>query len=548
MLNFSFSFQVVILMVICPVRGLYMLEDRLDNAGTDFVLMFMHQKKAGLPLQLHLTTSQPVPVIVRIRTPQALSEEHIDLLVQVYNSNVTIVLLPETLRSSSESERTYKSLLVTSDDVIVLFATSLQHKSTDSTLVYPTDVLSNEYVAVSMLSDKPNPAFIGSTVGVVALEFGMVSIYLPDGITVLFDNITYTAKMHITLNKYEVFHLVTTDVTGIIIKANINLAAFSGHSFIKLGDPSGDHMEVMLPPIQSLGRQYMVAKKPSYQYTPEFIRVVSTSIATNINISDGVSTSAVVLEGKGSYYDFDLPSTGALLTANQSILVAQISRSRCIDGTNGDPSMSLAFSPEFLSSQYTFGVPATFDSNLDKYNLLIVVEAIYLEHVQFDGVYLDPHVSWNNVADSEFLTTEIEDITAGRHTLSSDQPWARLAGVVHGFGGGEHFQTAIGRYLGEPRGQINTTKEENVDVYRQSILSLRYKDYLPSEAPFYNTTSESLLMCFTLCLDYSACYLLATRPDTDDVIGQVICVLYTTVAASGHLQSEPGYTLYRRFA
>ncbi|XP_033748394.1 IgGFc-binding protein-like [Pecten maximus] len=535
-------------MVIYSAHGLYMLKDRLDNVGTDFVLMFMNQKKSGLPLQLFLTTPITAPVTVKIQTPEDLSLVQIDMTLKVYNNNTTNVVIPEILKSELKSEKTYKSILVTSDDVIVLFASNMQFKSTDSCVVYPTDTLSNEYIAVSRESDTPNPAFIGSNIGVVALEVGVVSFYLPTNISVLFDSSTYTGEMHITLNKYEVFHLVTTDVTGILIKANITVAAFSGHSFLKFGDTSGDHMEVMLPPLKSLGRQYMVVKKPSYQHTPELIRVVSTAELTNINISYNSSNYGVELQGMGAYYDFDLPITGALINSDKAILVAQISTSRCIDGVVGDSSMSLAFHPDYLSSEYIFGVPVKQGTNLHQYNLLIIAETKYIMNVLFDNIHLDPLASWVSISNSEFSVAEIEDITEGEHTLSSDGPEAKLAGIVHGIGNGEHFQAAIGRYLGVPRDQINTSKDDNTDRLRQTTSVQRFQDYLPSEPPFHNTTKGSPIMCLALCLEYSACYLLATKPYLGGATDSVICLLYTTVGASGRLRSEHGYTLYRRFA
>ena len=214
----------------------------------------------------------------------------------------------------------------------------------------------------------------------------------------------------------------TTDLTGTVIKADRQVAVYSGHngSCVPYNKFSADHLEEQLPPTSSWGRKYVAAHTRSSGKDPNVYRVVAARDSTRITFIPPVR-SAVTLK-KGQWVELtttqDFVAQGNGRFALVQFMVGQNystpggTNPNPGDGSPGDPSMALAVPVEQYRSSYAFLAPATYP---DSY--VNVIAASSSAVIQLDGKPLAAS-TFKAIGSTGFRVAKVK-IPGGAHRMQS---------------------------------------------------------------------------------------------------------------------------------
>ncbi len=160
----------------------------------------------------------------------------------------------------------------------------------------------------------------------------------------------------------------TTDLTGTVIKADKDVAVFSGHdcTFVPYTKWACDHLEEQIFPTRSWGKRYMASHTKSSGSDPNIYRVVAAD--NNIKIKFTPAVAGAVALNKGQWKEFttkqDFMAEGTGRFALVQYMVGQnYSNSSPGKGAPGDPAMALAVPVEQYRTSYRFLAPANYQQN-----------------------------------------------------------------------------------------------------------------------------------------------------------------------------------------
>jgi hypothetical protein len=159
------------------------------------------------------------------------------------------------------------------------------------------------------------------------------------------------------------------DLTGTLIKADKNVAVFSGHncSFTPYDKWACDHLEEQMFPTRSWGKHYLLAHTDSSGTDPNLYRIVSAEAGNEIFFNPAAVHAPVKLDA-GQWVEFvattDFEVTGSGRLAVAQFMVGQnYSNPDPGKGAPGDPSMSLAVPVEQFRLTYRFLAPESYEQN-----------------------------------------------------------------------------------------------------------------------------------------------------------------------------------------
>jgi len=156
------------------------------------------------------------------------------------------------------------------------------------------------------------------------------------------------------------------DLTGTVIKADKDIAVFSGHNcaFVPYDRWACDHLEEQLFPTRSLGKRYLLSHSASSENNPALYRVVSAESGNEITFTPSSVHAPVKLEA-GKWIEFasseDFEVVGTKRVAVAQFMVGQ-NYSEVTEPV-GDPSMALAVPAEQYRTSYRFLAPSTYEQN-----------------------------------------------------------------------------------------------------------------------------------------------------------------------------------------
>ena len=161
----------------------------------------------------------------------------------------------------------------------------------------------------------------------------------------------------------------SVDLTGTLIKADKNVAVFSGHNcaFVPSGKWACDHVEEQMFPLKAWGKHYLAGHTISSEPDPCAYRIVSAEGGNQITFTPAKVHAPVTLEaGKWveltSHDDFEVTGTGRFAVA-QFMVGQNYSNPNPGAGAPGDPSMALAVPVEQFRTNYRFLAPETYQQN-----------------------------------------------------------------------------------------------------------------------------------------------------------------------------------------
>ena len=353
-----------------------------DNQGREYLLMFLEHGDNSGDVSIYAISATGSDITATVQSPALTSASSFI----VGNTGNYLTFNRDVLMSGIG--QAYKGLLVTSPNDMVVFGQSRASSSCGAFVAYPTDTLGRRYYAMSwwpytQSGDRKSQIGVVSRFPNTVVQFRFVE---GRGVRVVYNGNTYTGGqvLQVTLNEFEAVQIQPdnyADLTGTLIEANQDIAAFSGSKLTdiesNLGD-NDDHIVEQLPKTDSFGKNFYVHAIPNSQRTSQ-VKVVASYPNTRVIIS---GQNEMILPKEGDFDSRTLnPNTNTVITADKPILVASFDESPS-DTHYGSPTMSIIPPQEQFRNVYQFNTPR--DAGYTAY-LMLVVEYNYRTGIVVDG-------------------------------------------------------------------------------------------------------------------------------------------------------------------
>ncbi|MDR0413860.1 MAG: gliding motility-associated C-terminal domain-containing protein [Prevotellaceae bacterium] len=299
------------------------VDPKQDNSGKDFRMGFMENSPSGKSsLQLYATTNYKGAKVQVLDGEGNVLRKDVFLaqnaVVQVYDSNEKS---PEELRREAGYSYAYqevgrKSLWVTSDSAVTLYAYNAQETTSELTNIMPAAALGDEYFTVSHGGvSRPEEEIL-----VVSVEDSTWVTITPSGRTYGRLNgtesreggLSYTVFLDSAGSTYlirgqqesEGFSL--EDLSGTHVKGSKPVAVFSGSRCALVGSgedcaTSCDHLFEQMLPLRAWGSEYalVTTSLPSNLY-----RIVASQDSTEVEVTDndGKVNTVELHQGESALY------------------------------------------------------------------------------------------------------------------------------------------------------------------------------------------------------------------------------------------------------
>jgi len=221
----------------------------------------------------------------------------------------------------------------------------------------------------------------------------------------------------------------SVDLTGTLITADKPVQVIGGHvcTNIPAGTVACDHLEETMPPLETVGYQYLVTA-PLISATntkAQFVRVIATAANTSIVYDPPQAGAPTTLTNPGDWFEHGPTAADFKITADQPVMVGQYMQGRAasVEDT-GDPALTLAVAVFQYRYSYLFHAPTNYDANY------VNITAPTGSTVTLDGATVS---GWTAIGASgyEIARVPLSNTGNGNHSVDSDHP----AGVsVYGYG------------------------------------------------------------------------------------------------------------------
>ncbi len=240
--------------------------------------------------------------------------------------------------------------------------------SNDASLLLSQRSLTNRYLVLTAPNWTPqNGVTLGGFIAVTAVqgETTSVTVTLPrnagvpgEGTTVRRDNLT----------PGDVFVLVggaPGDLSGALVEASGPVAVFAGHDCTNVPQSrfACDHLEEQVPPLETLGRDFVVAPLIDRPGNPSVVRVVSPFAGATLRF-DPPSVQPSIILGERQVLQFQT-AQAFRMSSSRPVLVAQLMTGQGTTAANrgGDPAMVYEVPSQQFRDRYDLLVPDTYTNN-----------------------------------------------------------------------------------------------------------------------------------------------------------------------------------------
>lgn len=392
-----------------------------DNKGRDFIFGFM-DNMPGAVLEVFITTDHNYEVTVNITTP-LLNPSYLKTLT-VKNKHVSKLSFNFFIQGVG-TELSNKGIHVQSDYEIAIYAVNKASGSTDAFIVFPVDVLGNQYYLITW---DQNAQFM-----IIATDDNTVVTITPGrgGASIIFNSQVYKPgiSLIITLNKYQTFHAFggeMSDYSGTHIKSSKPIAVLSGNKCSQVGPGFCDHLASQMTPVDTFGNMFVTINMPSCNRPVNF-KLVASENNTQVNIS---GRSPINLANSGDVYAFSTSSLAQTVVSTDNPTVLAFFAEGGCDLRIGDPAMILLPPIQQFASDYTF---ATVDFLSKPFNSSLT---IVISDQEISGLFLDGHnvssADWRPVIGSKTLRITNIMIKDGSHTIYHINPTVIFLAVSTG--------------------------------------------------------------------------------------------------------------------
>ncbi len=230
------------------------------------------------------------------------------------------------------------------------------------------------------------------------------------------------------------------DLTGTRIAADRAISVFGGHTcaYLPYYAQACDHIEEQMPPIETLGRDYVGAPMGDG----------STMGRNVVRVIAGGSDTAVTIEGApgsrtlnaGEYLEFEATSPFRV-SASAGVMVAQYLQGQFAtmpEAARGDPAITLLVPSEQFRRDYTFILPTSYNAGTNGQNYVLVTRPPGLA-ITVDGAPISG--TFRPVGESEI---GVIPLSGGTHTMSAD---GEFGIITYGLGSFTSYATPAGLNL-----------------------------------------------------------------------------------------------------
>ena len=206
---------------------------------------------------------------------------------------------------------TYKSIYITSNESIVVYAINASGNSHDVTNVLPVTTLNTEYYHISY----------GSPIGSAQDNYAVVAT---QNNTNLYHNEDWVA----TLDSGQVYYglAIENDITGAHIKSDAPVAFFVVNNGTIVHGSNVSNFFQQLAPVNTWGKTFFV---PVTNYSSNWVRIVVSQNHTNITQTGGVIQTGTPGGGQptltnlqaGDFVELEISNTGCYIEANKPIAI-----------------------------------------------------------------------------------------------------------------------------------------------------------------------------------------------------------------------------------
>ena len=230
------------------------------------------------------------------------------------------------------------------------------------------------------------------------------------------------------------------DLTGTRIVADRAISVFGGHTcaYLPYFAQACDHIEEQMPPIETLGRDYVGAPMGDG----------STMGQNVVRVIAGTSDTAVTLEGAsgsrtlnaGEYLEFEA-SAPFRVSASAGVMVAQYLRGQFAstpEEARGDPALTLLVPSEQFREDYTFILPTSYNTSTNGQNYVLVTRPPGLP-ILVDGTPVS--ASFRTIGASEI---GVVPLSGGTHTMTAEGAFGI---ITYGLGSFTSYATPAGLNL-----------------------------------------------------------------------------------------------------
>ncbi len=216
------------------------------------------------------------------------------------------------------------------------------------------------------------------------------------------------------------------DLTGSRIVSDQPVVVFGGHvcAYVPYNAQACDHLEVQLPPIQTLGTSYVSAPMVDAGTShPNLVRIIAAFDETAITVEPpqgGFSTDTINAD---QYVEF-MASTPFQVTGSQAIMVGQFLLGQHYPdppAERGDPAMTVLVPSQQYRADYTFINPTSYREDTNGQNYVMIVRPPGLDLV-LDGGSVS--ATWQSVGGSEIATVPV---AGGTHLITGTSDFGMIS-------------------------------------------------------------------------------------------------------------------------
>jgi hypothetical protein len=233
------------------------------------------------------------------------------------------------------------------------------------------------------------------------------------------------------------------DLSGSRITADQPIEVFGGHTcaYVPWNSQACDHLEEQMPPVETLGREYVGAPLGDGSLSgTNVVRVIAGFADTTVTIDPPMGGVSGGTLSTGQYLDFE--ANGPFrVSATQGVMVAQYIRGQFAtmpESMRGDPALTVLVPAEQYRSDYTFILPTSYNAGTNGQNHVLVIRPPGLA-ITVDGAPVT--ASFSPIGGREVGVLRLE---GGTHRMEAAEPFGIIA---YGLGSFTSYATPAGLNL-----------------------------------------------------------------------------------------------------
>jgi hypothetical protein len=429
--NYSSVKKLIRLFLIIAVLPLFIQTSSFaqDSHGTEFWICFPGNIDMGGQRQLYITAEVGSNVTVNAPAIGYSSTVFIPAgTLSTFNLSTAIDVI-------SNGTIDTKSIHVTADNPVTVYAMNQHDATTDAYLALPVDALGTDYAVMGYTEDFSFGLL--SQMTIVATQPNTTVTITP---TATGGGFTAGVPGNVVLNTGDVFQLRSgvnlSDYTGSRVVSDKPVSVFGGNDCTNIsgGLRACDHLVEQITPTTSWGESFLTVPLAT-RLAGDVFRIMAQQNGTQVIINGVVVTTLNAWQ----FYETILGSnTYNRITSNNPILVGQYCRSSQADNVTSDPFFALIPPDEQFLNNYivSAGTP-----NIPINYLNITSPNSNTGSVLVDGSNV---ATWTPIPGTSFSGAQVP-VNNGIHTVNSPLPIGLL---VYGFGSFDSYGYLGGQAFG----------------------------------------------------------------------------------------------------